>query len=166
VTHATWRAGLEAAHHLFTDAEMAYMNIATTIALIPACTDDVDWDVVCDVLFDPDRVVLPSTSAIDALGEEWDEVSADIEDLVDDLANRPSIFPAVWAEMMCRGWWGMPDYDEQVETLLARQVPAAWRGSGDELGLALRSTPLAVPIEVWEQIVGGNGFGWLDRFDR
>ena len=56
----------------------------------------------------------------------------------------------------------MPGYDEQIDALLARRLPSAWRGSDRELSEALRSSPLAVPIEVWEQIVGGNGLGWLD----
>src|SRR5699024_473437 len=108
VTHATWRAALEAAHARFTDAEMAYMNIATTIDLVDACTDIVDWDAVCAVLFDPDRTVLPSKTASAALAEDWDEICADMEDLVDDMEARPEIAPALWAELMCRGWWGMP----------------------------------------------------------
>lgn len=86
-----------------------------------------------------------------------------MEGLVDDLEARPSLAPAIWAELISRGWWGMTDYDVQVVQLLERGVPPRWQGSKEGLAAALRSRPLDVPIEVWEQIVGGNGLGWLDR---
>jgi hypothetical protein len=163
ITHATWRAALETLHGRFSDAEMAYMNIATTAALVEACTNGIDWERVRAVLLDPERAVLPSTSAFSALGEEWDHVVVDMEELVDDLERRPSLAPAVWAELMCHGWWGMPDYDAQVDEFLQRGVPSHWQGTTAGLAAALRSRPLDVPIEVWEQIVGGKGVGWLGR---
>jgi hypothetical protein len=163
ITHATWRAALEAVHGRFSDAEMAYMNIATTLALVEPCTNGIDWERVRAHLLDPERAVLPSSSASSALGEEWDRVLVDMEELVDDLERRPSLAPAIWAELMCDGWWGMPDYDAHVVEFLERGVPSRWQGTKAELAAALRSRPLDVRIEVWEQIVGGNGVGWLGR---
>jgi hypothetical protein len=166
ITHATWRSALEPTHAQFTDAEMAYMNIATTIALIDRCIGGVDWQSVRTVLLDPDRIVLPSTSARLALGDEWDELQAEVADLVGDMVARPALAPAVWAEQMCRGWWGMPGYEDQVDAFLARVVPSRWQETSEELREALISRPLDVPLEVWGEIVGGNGLGWLDQFDE
>ena len=163
ITHAAWRAGLETVHGRFGDAEMAYMNIATTLALVEPCINGIDWERVRAVLLDSERAVLPSRSASSALGEEWNRVVVHIEELVADLERRSSLAPAIWAELMCHGWWGMPDYDAQVVEFLEQGVPSRWQGTKAELATALRSRPLDVPIEVWEQIVGGNGLGWLDR---
>lgn len=68
----------------------------------------------------------------------------------------------MWSELMCRGWWGMPGYDAQVDGLVRRRLPSRWRGTRADLAETLRRRPLEVPVEVWEQIVGGNGLGWLD----
>ena len=77
--------------------------------------------------------------------------------------KRPALYWAIFAEMICPQWWGMPAYPTQVAGLIDTRRVTNWKGTDDELATALLEDPLSVPLDSWEQIVGGNGYGWLDR---
>ena len=160
----TWRDAAEPLHQHLTDPQMAYMNIATTRAIASACdAQHVDWDAVTRTLLDPDRVVLPGRSAKQVAGEQWHQLHLDIAERLQDAVRLPPVAHAGWALIVCANWWGMPAYPEQVARLVRTGRVTLWPGSDDELAAALLTDPLSVPVQVWAQIVGGNGFGWLER---
>lgn len=164
VVVSNWRDAMEPLHRHLRDHEMAYINIATTRAVAVHCTSDrVDWDAVAAVLLNPDRVVLPGRTCAQVAGDEWGYLREQVEENLSEARRLPPVAHAAWAFMVAAKWWGMPAYDDQVTGLLRTGRVTRWAGTDDELASALRNDPLSVPLEVWEQIVGGNGFGWLER---
>jgi hypothetical protein len=156
-----WRDAMEPFHRLLDDHEMAYINIATTRAVAEFCTpNSVNWGGVRRTLLDHDRVILPGRTVRQVVGRGWGDLYETVRGNLDDAQQRPAVLYAGWAFMVCSNWWGMPGYPDQVAGLETDRV-TRWQGTPHELGEALLSDPLSVPLEVWEQIVGGNGFGWL-----
>jgi hypothetical protein len=47
--------------------------------------------------------------------------------------------------------------------LVASEVVRSWTTNASELTNPLLHHPLVVPLEVWEEIALGKGFGWNDR---
>ena len=158
-----WRDAIEPHYRLLTDPEMAYINISTTVAVAQFCTPtSVDWPGVRSVLLDPDRVILPGRTPREIAHDEWDELCEAVSERLD--AEQPSaVAHAGWALIVCADWWGMPGYPNQVAGLLKTGRVTRSQRTAKELREALLSDPLSVPLEVWDQIVGGNGLGWLDR---
>ncbi|GAA3289614.1 hypothetical protein GCM10020218_058670 [Dactylosporangium vinaceum] len=166
VVHATWRAALEPWHaRLIHDHEMAYLNIATTIHVTSHCDlDAIAWDAIGAVLQDPDRDALPGRTAGALLGDNWSAFTADLADLIDDARAKPPLAMAAWAHLMCGDWWGMPGFDEQVDAVVRSGRVTRFPGTGEALARLLRDDPLAVPLQVWQEIVPeGNGLRWSDH---
>lgn len=168
VVVSTWRDPMEVLHDRLGDHEMAYVNIATTVAVADCCEADeaggtIDWDCVLGVLTDPGRTVLPGRSAKEVAGDRWGSLLANIRESVGGARRQPAIAHAGFAFMVVSNWWGMPGYADQISGLLATGRVTAWTGTEEQLTEALVHDPLAVPLEVWDQIVGGNGLGWHDR---
>ncbi len=162
-----WRDAIEPLHHRLADHEMAYINIGTTIAVAAACSSStVDWPAVWVTLRNPDRLVLPGRTVKQLAGRDWKHFKAAVTWRLQDCEHRPTLAHAAWATMACRNWWGMPAYPAVVAALVASGKVTRWSGSDAELAAALLHDPLAVPLEVWKQIVGGNGYGWLDTQDH
>lgn len=161
---SNWRDAMEPLHRNLRDHEMAYINIATTQAVAAHCTPDlVDWDAVHATLLDPGRVILPGRTAAQVTGDDWEDLRDQVEQNLAEARRLPAVAHAAWAFMVAAKWWGMPAYDDQVTGLLRTGRVTRFTGSDTELAAALRGDPLSVPLEVWEQIVGGNGFDWLER---
>lgn len=159
-----WRDAMEPFHRLLSDHEMAYINIATTRAVAESCSaESVNWAGVRRTLLDHDRIVLPGRTVREVVGGGWGELHDAVRRNLDDAQKRPVILHAAWAFMVCSNWWGMPGYEDQVTGLLKSGRVTRWQGTDEELRQTLLSDPMAVPLAVWEQIVGGNGLGWLDR---
>jgi hypothetical protein len=159
-----WRDAMEPFHRFLADHEMAYINIATTRAVADFCTpDSVNWGGVRRTLLNHDRVILPGRTAREVTGDGWGALSETVRENLDDAQQRSAILHAGWALMVCSNWWGTPGYAEQVAGLLETGRVTRWQGTNGELGEALLTDPLSVPLEVWEEIIGGNGLGWLDR---
>jgi transcriptional regulator with XRE-family HTH domain len=165
VAYTCWREPIEPEHRHVSDAEMAYMSIATTQVVLPFCTTTaIDWESVTLALLDPTRQVLPARSAAAIFGEDWLEVAKAVTAQLE-LQVVP-IQAAITASLYCQRWWGMPNYERQVKDLMASGVVTAWEDDRDQLADALLHDPLSVPLDVWEQIALGGGFGWNDRWDH
>jgi hypothetical protein len=164
VVWATWRAAMETLHNRVTDAEMAYMNIATTQALVDCCdASGVYWAEIRRRLVDPARIVLPGTTSAQMAGADWRRLRGEVGRQYREVAYRPSMGLAVLAHHFTAGWWGMPAYPHQVDQLLLTGRVTRWESSSSDLRTALLERPTSVPVHVWEEIVGGNGLGWLER---
>ena len=158
-----WRDPMEPLHHRLYDHEMAYINIATTMAVARACgAESVEWPSVWATLRDPDRVILPRRTAKQVAGRDWKPLKTAITRALQAVEKYPPVVLAAWATAICPKWWGMPLYGAQVEGLIAAGRVTRWQSTREALAHALVHEPISVPLEVWEEIVGGGGLGWLD----
>lgn len=150
----TWRESVEGHHARFSDAEMAYANVATTQAVLPHCsTDRVAWPAVRGVLADPDRAVLPGRSAMEVLGDAWPELSADLAERLEHVEVYPAALMVAFAHVMCPRWWGMPGWRARAAAVAVGGAVTCWRGSAQELDELLAADPTTLPFDVWQQVV-------------
>lgn len=155
IVGATWRTAVEGHHDLIADAEMAWMNIATTQAVALVCEPEfADTDVLLSVVCDPDREVLPGITASEFFAERWQQ-------LCDDVAEQFEMMPlpllAQFGSTMVRSWWGTPAYLARVEAFVSA-APPEW-GDKDSLRMRLLFSPLSIEPDGWGRIVIG-GIGW------
>ena len=79
LTSAVWREGLEPAHRLLTQAEMARISMVTFKAVRPLITTDpLHWTAIERLLLDGDRVILDGRTATQVLTAEWSVVCQEI----------------------------------------------------------------------------------------